>query len=409
MSDTQKSIFIVTKDKYPPFRVDITELYLRYLSSDYQLTFLMRRDEDGRPEPQPNPNVDYVLPEPHAERRKNRLLSDLALHIAGIKRILRERPDIIQCRDTIIMALPYLLLAMLIRRPFVYWMSYPMELGNLYKARELFSRGKLMKAIVLLGYGTLGFVSLYLIVLRLARHIFVQSDQMKKDVAALGISKAKITAVPMGINLDLYNPDTISPSTNSIYDTHQSIFYSGTLDLARNMDIPSEGVARFIAQHRDWIFVIAGRATQEEREVVRRAMRLHGVEAHLVFLEHMPLEDMLSHVKRAGICISPYPIHSKMLRSATPTKLVEYLAIGKRVVANSHPDQIFLLNHTGLGIVTEFSPQGFDDGLQRAFEAGEPSPEEVANAKHWLDTNRAYRVLSGLVADAYRSHCIGAR
>ncbi len=409
MSDTQKSIFIVTKDKYPPFRVDITELYLRYLSSDYRLTFLMRRDEDGRAEPQAHPNVDYVLPEPHAERRKNRLLSDLALHIAGIKRILRERPDIIQCRDTMFLALVYLLVALIIRRPFVYWMSFPMELSNFYRAKSYLARGALWKALLQFGYGTLGFVSLYLIVLHLARHIFVQSDQMKRDVATLGISKAKITAVPMGINLDLYNPDTISPSTNSIYDTHQSIFYSGTLDLSRNMDIPSEGVARFIARHRDWIFVIAGKATQTERDVVRSAMRLHGVEDHLVFLEHMPLEDMLSHVKRAGICISPYPIHSKMHRSATPTKLVEYLAIGKRVVANSHPDQVFLLNHTGLGTITEFKPQGFDDGLQRAFEAGEPSPEEAANAKHWLETNRSYRVLSGLVADAYRSQCIGAR
>lgn len=409
MSGTRTSIFIVTKDKYPPFRVDITELYLRYLSRDYRLTFVMRRDEVSRPQPQPDANVDYLLPPPHTEGRMSRLLSGFRLHIAGIKRILRDRPDIIQCRDTMFLALIYSLVALLIRRPFVYWMSFPMELGNLHRAKIYFSRLAPWKALLQLGYGCLGFVSLYLIVLRLARHVFVQSDQMKEDVAALGISKTKITAVPMGINLDLFNPDTIPASTDPIYGNRQSVFYSGTLDPARTMEVPSEGVARFIARHRDMIFVIAGRATQAERNVVRHAMRQHGVEDHLVLLDHMPLEDMLSHVKRASVCLAPYPVHARMLRSATPTKLVEYLAMGKRTVANAHPDQVFLLDHTGLGIITDFTAEGFEAGLQRAFEASEPSPEEISKAKHWLESNRSYHVLSGLVTDAYRAHCIGAR
>ena len=408
MSDTRKSIFIVTKDKYPPFRVDITELYLRYLSRDYRQTFVMKRDEDERPEPQFNPNVDYVLPPRHAGGRVSRLLSSFRLHIAGIRRLLRDRPDIIQCRDTMFLALVYLFLSMLIRRPFVYWMSFPMELSNVHRAKEYFARGALLKALVQLGYGSLGFASLYLIVLRLARHIFVQSDQMKKDVAALGISETKITAVPMGINLDLFNPDTISTSTDSIYDNHQSIFYSGTLDLSRNMGVPSEGVARFISRQWNMIFVIAGRATQGERDVVRRVMRQHGVEDRLVFLEHMPLEEMLSHVKRASICLAPYAVHSKMLRSATPTKLVEYLAMGKRVVANSHPDQVSLLDHTGLGVVMDFTVEGFEAGLQRSLEIDEPTEKETTKAKRWIEENRSYRMLSCIVANAYDAHCIGA-
>lgn len=401
MSDAKPSIFIITKDKYPAFRVDITELYLRYLVKNYRLTFLMDRDEEGRQAPEEVPDIDYVLPQHNAKR----WLRTIRLHIAGIKRIWHDRPDIIQCRDTMIMALPYLLLAMLIKRPFVYWMSYPMELSNFHRAKHYLARGSLFKALLQFGYGSLGLIILYGIVLRLSRHIFVQSDQMKKDVKALGINPTKITPVPMGVNLELFNSDVIESANDSIYEGRQSIFYSGTLDIARRMDIPTEGVARFIARNKDMIFVIAGKASQSERHLVRNAMRNHGVESQLVFLEHMPLKKMLSHVKRASLCLAPYSIDSKMLRSATPTKLVEYLAMGKRVVANAHPDQVFVLSHTGLGIITDFSAEGFEQGLESSITQGNPSAEETLRAKKWIETNRSYSVLSRVVDGAYSAYC----
>ena len=45
-------------------------------------------------------------------------------------------------------------------------------------------------------------VLLYRILLPAADHVFVQSEQMRRDVAAEGIPLAKLTAVPMGIKMD---------------------------------------------------------------------------------------------------------------------------------------------------------------------------------------------------------------
>jgi hypothetical protein len=38
------------------------------------------------------------------------------------------------------------------------------------------------------------------------------------------------------------------------------------------------------------------------------------------------------------------------LNPASPTKLVEYMALGKAVVANDHPDQRMVLEQSGAGI-----------------------------------------------------------
>ena len=126
-----------------------------------------------------------------------------------------------------------------------------------------------------------------------------------------------------------------------------------------------------------------------------------GLAERVIFHPFMALETMLTHVRRADICLAPYPADIPMLASATPTKLVEYAAMGRRVVANHHPDQDAVAEGTGLAEMCDFTAPAFADALARAARAGTPSAAEQAQAAEWVRGSRSYARLTALVAADY--------
>lgn len=393
---TSRPLVLVTaRDTHPAFRVDITRLFHEGLSREYDFDWVMRDEAGGasRTEPQGGGSV-HVL---------GRSLPAQGLgHLKALGRVLAGRYDAVQCRDTFLMAWAYAIAAGVRGRPFVYWMSYPMEEGYLHRARESFAAGKIPAGILRWIIGTLGRLSLFGVALPLARHVFVQSEQMKRDVTRRLVPAAKITAVPMGVDCARFNPDSLAPAAHPAYAGRRVLLYTGTLDASRRMGVPAEGAAHFCAANPDWVFALIGKSSEAERAVVTAPFEALGIADRVLFHAFMPLEDMLAHVRRADICLAPYPSDLPMLSSATPTKLVEYAAMGRRVVANHHPDQDEVARGTGLAEMCDFTAGGFEAALGRAAAAGEPSPAEMRHAADWVRGERSYERLTDLVAADYR-------
>ena len=56
-----------------------------------------------------------------------------------------------------------------------------------------------------------------------------------------------------------------------------------------------------------------------------------GVAASVIFTGQLPRQEALRYVQDADVCVSPfYP--TAVLNSTSPTKLVEYMAMGKAVI-----------------------------------------------------------------------------
>ncbi len=384
-------MLIVARDFYPPFRVDVTVLFSKYLKKFLKIDWLLRNEfsEPGL-EARRDDETYYVIGR-NGFRGK---LDSLKQNAKALYRIWRKDYAIVQCRDTFLLASLYSFVSRLSGVPFVYWMSYPMEEGYLERAKTSFADKQYIKGLVRWAIGKAGQVSLYRIALPLAHHVFVQSDQMKIDVAAEGIAGSKITPVPMGIDTDLFMSDRIDAAADPLYTGRRVVFYSGTIDPARQMNVPLAAVARFMRLHEDVIMCIAGKSSEEERRAVRVPFEDNRVGKRLIFLDHMPLETLISHVKRADVCLASYPANLKLLRSATPTKLLEYLAAGQRVLANYHPDQTAVVNATRLGVLSEFTEDGFLDALTTALQMPAPTDIEIAESQSWIVKNRSYSILS---------------
>jgi glycosyltransferase involved in cell wall biosynthesis len=388
-------ILIVALDSYPPFRVDVVCLFSKYLAPHLCIDWVMAREKAGAGE------VVHRQQERFYVARNGGLAGSLdmaRLHLLALSRVLRGHYDVVQCRDRIFVSALYALAACLRGAPFVYWMSFPMEDGYLYTAGQFAERGQFMQALPRWVLGYLGHFLLYRLTLRLARHVFVQSDYMKKTVAERSISLDRLTAVPMGVDVEAFNAESVTPADHPFYDGKRVVLYTGTLHEGRQLDIPLAGLARAMERTPDAVFVAIGGATDGERAAVRRTMV--SVVERVMFLDHMPLNEMLRHVRRADVCLAPFPV-TPIFLVGTPTKLPEYLAMGRRVVANHHPDQTRIMQQVGCCVPADFDPDSFREAILRALELGPPAPEERAQAVQWVRSQRDYRTMSRMVMGVY--------
>jgi glycosyltransferase involved in cell wall biosynthesis len=397
----RKRFLIAALDRYPPFRVDITELFSTELAAHYNLHWVMARDDGGPAGEFGTPGERFSVAD--ADPRSPKLLRCwrwTALNFRRLGDVLRGRYDLVQTRDLIYLAPLYALAARLAGVPYAIWMSFPIAENYLVRAKTRLKEGRLAQAAVQLLVGITGGWAMQL-ALGLAQHGFVQSDEMKRQLVARGANENKLTPVPMGVNTQAFSPMQVARANDPVYAGRRVVLYVGALDPNRQMAVPSAGIARLLAEEPDLLYVLIGAASEAERDVVRAACRPFGVLDRVIFREHMPLGQALTHVRRADVCLAPIPIDPPLLKVATATKLGEYVAMGRRVVANHHPDHQVVIEGSGLGVLCNFTEAGFNDAVARALAMGEPSTAEMQRGFAWVEHERSYARLGAIVAAVY--------
>ena len=102
-----------------------------------------------------------------------------------------------------------------------------------------------------------------------------------------------------------------------------------------------------------------------------------GLQSSVVFVGQLPQAQALKFVREADVCSSPF-FPTPILRSASPTKLVEYMAMGKAVVANDHPEQKRVIEESGAGYCVPYEEQPFADAIVRLLKDPEGARSQWA-------------------------------
>jgi len=101
------------------------------------------------------------------------------------------------------------------------------------------------------------------------------------------------------------------------------------------------------------------------------------------------------------VCLSPY-YPSFALNSTSPTKLLEYMAMSRPVVANEHPEQSLVLAESGAGICVPWSEQAFAEAIEELLDDPELCRRMGANGHRWVKKNRSSRFLADVVEKRYK-------
>jgi glycosyltransferase involved in cell wall biosynthesis len=394
-----RRLFCAARDHYPPFRVDVSELFSRWLvGAGYRIDWLMAR---GGPGPS-----EIVIASPE-ERTFVLGAGSIRARLAGLRligkiavAILRGEYDIVQARDRSISSVLFLVLAKLAGRPFVYWMSFPMLEATLERARDPREAIPTWRRLAMRAYVTVGKPVLYHIVLQAADHVFAQSMRMKVALIQRGVAAQKITPVPMAVSVDRFNQSNIAPADDRRLDGRNVLIYMGTSMPGRRIDVIVRALGALVRKGHDAVLVLLGDTRPTDRGSLLDIAREEEVADRLIFTGHLPLARALGYVRRADVCLSPCP-PDPLLVVGTPTKLVEYLAMGRPVVANDHPDQREVLEASGAGLITDLSSEGFAEAIAILLSDRTAAESMAVRGPPWIAAHRSYAMLAEQVSSVY--------
>lgn len=392
----------VVEDRYPPFRADVVDLFARGMAGrGFHIDWVMRRGPEARDVSSPAiwHGQRVFLPPAWAGRGKlarlvNALLSPLgALRLVSLA--LSGHYDIVQVRDRIAVAPMAWLASRLCGARFVFWMSYPYGESKIEQARSGYARRPGLTRLK----GHVLCWLLYRVVLPRADHVFVQSERMKEDVAREGIAPDRMTAVPMGIRVeqvgtgdDARAPDTAAPL----------LLYLGVIMRLRDTQMLVRVLARVRIRYPGARLRYVGEGqTPQDRAAVEAVAADLGLSDAVEITGFLPMEQAWGHVREADICFSPFqPI--PVLLSTSPTKLVEYLAMAKCVVANEHPEQSKVLAESGTGRAVAWGDEAFADEVLRLLDDPGGACAMAARGPDWVRANRTYDVIACALSGHYR-------
>lgn len=393
-----RKIYYSIIEKFPPYRVDVAELFGHCLAQrGMTIEWYMQRNNPGPWGTDLFYDQKVNLPKLLANNNfpskvTNKLLFWL-FDIVGLSGCIFKKLDILQVRDKYIAALFGIVIARIKGIKFIYWCSYP------YPEQDL-EQGHLMKGLIKYFYlarGGAGKIALYKVIMPLSDHVFVQSEQMKKDINEYGVDANKMTSVPMGVSMTMLN----WAQAQQFEVEPGLIVYIGTLSAVRRMHVIIEAFAEVHSRIPEARLMIVGDGDFPfERSALEvLAQQLNLLDA-IKFTGFLPIEKAWLIAASAQVCISPfYP--TLVLNSASPTKLVEYMALGKPVVCNDHPEQSAIIQESNAGLCVEWGAKPFADAIVWILEHPQEAALMGAKGAQWVAQHRTYDILSELVYKRY--------
>ena len=393
-------LITVGGDEIAVQRVDVSELFARRLAnmgcaitwcymSEKSGPLLRKREWYGQPA-----YVYYRSGLPGTLGRIVTKISELRADLLFFVLALRRSFDIIQVRDKFMVAVLGLIAARLKRVPFVYWLSYPFPEARLTDVKKGHSKYPWYSWSV----GKLEGWLLYRIILPMADLTFVQSEQMKRDVERRWYDNRKLIPIPMGIpDENLPNPAELQRAKEPL------ILYLGTLNRVRKLEMIVRAFVKVLSVRPDarLVFVGDGNAAEDRSALETEVERL-GLRDNVLFTGQLSREEALAWVRRAMVCLSPfYPTFE--LLSTSPTKLIEYMAFGKAVVANDHPEQAEVIAQSGAGLLTAWNEEEFADAIIQLLNDPEGAVKMGRLGYEWVRDNRKYSRIADIVYEHYKT------
>jgi glycosyltransferase involved in cell wall biosynthesis len=281
-------------------------------------------------------------------------------------------------------------------------MSFPFPEAKIYKAKEGLARYR--TAAMVKGWSM--WFLLYKVVFRLADQVFVQSEQMKADVAKHGIPHERLTPVLMGIRTDAVRTAEAARKPNT---ERLMLLYLGTLERSRHIEILVDVLVLVKKIYPTTIlYIVGGGDAPGDEEFIKLRAQERGVLDSVVLTGIIDREKAWDLVEQADICFSPInPIPP--LLPASSTKLIEYLAMAKCVVANDHPEMTQVMRDSGVGQTVPWGVDAFAAEVFRLLGDPAASQDAAARGPDYVRSHRTYDVIAAKVDSAYRQLLAGGR
>jgi len=174
---------------------------------------------------------------------------------------------------------------------------------------------------------------------------------LKNHILTYGVPESKIRVLPSGVDTDLFSPGPRNPGLLrgwGIGENDPVILFMGTIYRFSGLDRIINDFPRLLSRYPSARLLIVGRGEDEERLKALAASR--GLSQNIVFGGLQPYSALPDIIRSSDVCINPFELNS-VTRDILPTKLFQYLACGKPVVATELPGTVPFLSGEEHGMV----------------------------------------------------------
>jgi len=392
---------VLLSDTYPPFRHDVSVLLCEELKKrGFDFDFLIQATEplNSRMTIEWKGCRFFVAPTTRSESFTEKIQKNLWGFFNDCRGFsLVDDYDFLLIRDKFIHALPALAGAKLNGIKVFYWLSFPFPEARLEIAPQRpFPYNYYSKFV-----GKFNSFLLYKVLLPSAEHVFVQSQKMKEDIAERGIPEDKMTPVPMGIRFgDIPRVDAESVGVVKP-EGEKWLLYQGTLERTRRLEFLIDVLEEIKKRvHYKVKLLMVGKGTfSEDDEFLKEYAINKGLLRDVYFTGFVSRDRLYAYMNLADVCLSPfYPTF--ILLSTSPTKLIEYMAVKKPVVANvEHPEQRQVLTESKAGLLAPWDVEKFAEACIRVMENPEEAKKMGERGRRYVEKHRTYDVIADMVAE----------
>ncbi|UTY55786.1 glycosyltransferase [Massilia sp. erpn] len=390
-------ILQLVPESLPSFRADVTALFGKYLPRYGVSCHLVG---SASPAELGEHSFASARRPAYAVARWRRDLGFFLLCLRSLFGARRADCDLIQVRDMVTVGLFGLLAARLKGRPFVYWMSFLMSEARIERARARLAAGGGLRDRLVLAKGLLEYRLLHRVVLAHADHVFVQSDAMLELLHRQGVPRARMTAVPMAVDMEALAARP-QPRRLPGWESGPLLAYLGTLDRMRDLNRVVDALAIVRRSVPDARLLLIGDApNRADVEQLLAHARAQGLGDAVRVTGWLPAAEAWQLLVGADAAISYFP-RSELLDTNSPTKLLEYLALALPCLGNDNPDQELVLRASAAGWLTGSSADDLAAAACAILADREGAARRAAAGPAYIEAQRSYRVLGERTARRY--------
>ena len=262
--------------------------------------------------------------------------------------------------------------------------AYKMRTGS-YHPLIYYIRGKLEQLI------------LYNCILHKTDLILAISEWMKKELIRKGIDEEKIVVFPMGVNI------SSPPSGEAIKEKLKlgkspTLIYIGTILNIRQLDFLLRSLVMVKKKIPDVKLLMVGDGNDRNRlEKLSQSLNLKQNVIFTGWVSRFQIPDYIASADIGVSFVPPFPI----FQISSPTKLVEYMAVGKAVVGNDIPDQKEVIGDSGGGICVPYDEKEFANAIMELLDNPDKAKEMGKLGYQYVQKNRSYEVLANKLEPRY--------
>ena len=190
----------------------------------------------------------------------------------------------------------------------------------------------------------------------ISKRIIALSPGMKDSIEKKGVNKSKISIVPNGCDIDLFQRHDFININEIITEnkilTKPIVLYAGTFGVINDLNYIIELANESLKLSLDINFLLCGDGLEKDH-IIRRAKKTNTLNKNLWILDSIPKKSVPTLMNIATVSISVFKNIPEMQNNSA-NKFFDSIAAGKPIIINYKGWQAKLIESAGIGLVLPY-------------------------------------------------------